>query len=53
MSKFKKIFLLVLLVIYAFAVYLLKDNQRILIMVTVTLAIIGSVFVTLNNIKKK
>ncbi len=53
MSKLKKLFLLVLLIIYIIMAYLLKDDQKLLIFITVLFAIIASIFITLNISKRK
>nr|WP_288884772.1 hypothetical protein [uncultured Blautia sp.] len=53
MTKLKKLFLPVLLIIYVVVAYFLKDNQKSLIFVTVFFAIIASIFITLHISKRK
>lgn len=53
MTKLKKLFLPVLLIIYVVAAYFLKDNQKPLILVSVSFAILASIFITLSISKRK
>lgn len=53
MTKLRKIFLLVLFIIYVVAAYFVKDNQKSLIFVTVFFAVIASVFITVQISKRK
>lgn len=53
MTKLKKIFLPVLLIIYVVIAYFLRDNQKSLIIITVFFAVITSIFITIRLSKKK